>query len=63
MVHSVKPQGLHQGNKTAAPDRTRESFPTSLLAGRYPDYLRKSDGMRSFVDSTTADGRVSGLDL
>jgi hypothetical protein len=31
------------------------------FASRHPDILRRSDGMRSFLDSMTVDGRVSAL--
>jgi hypothetical protein len=41
--------------ETTAPDRIRESSPTSLLAGRFPAYLRRSDGMRSFLESVAVD--------
>jgi hypothetical protein len=40
---------------TTAPDRIRKWSPTWLLTGRYPGYLRRSDGMRSFLGSMAVD--------
>ena len=42
-------------NETTAPDRIRKWSPTLLLTGRYPGYLRRSDGMRSFLGSMAVD--------
>jgi hypothetical protein len=41
--------------KTTTPNRIRKWSPTLLLTGRYPGYLRRSDGMRSFLDSMVVD--------
>ena len=40
---------------TTTPNRIRKWSPTLLLTGRYPAYLRRSDGMRSFLDSMVVD--------
>ena len=42
-------------NGTTTPNRIRKWSPTLLLTGRYPGYLRRSDGMRSFLDSMVVD--------
>ena len=55
---TVTPDIPGQGQKgivTTAPDRIRKWSPTLLLAGRYPGYLRRSDGMRSFLGSMAVD--------
>jgi hypothetical protein len=44
-----------KGQKTTTPNRIRKWSPTLLLTGRYPGYLRRSDGMRSFLDSMVVD--------
>ena len=40
---------------TTAPNRIRKWSPTLLLTGRYPGCLRRSDGMRNFLDSMAVD--------
>ena len=52
-------QGPEKGDRTTAPDRIRKSSPTLLLAGRYPVYLRRADGMRSFLDSVAVDVKTA----
>ena len=48
--------------QTTTPDRIRKWSPTLLLTGRYPGYLRRSDGMRSFLDSMVVDD-IYGLSI
>jgi hypothetical protein len=46
---------------TTAPNRIRKWSPTLLLTGRYPGCLRRSDGMRNFLDSMAVDdGEATG---
>ena len=40
---------------TTTPNRIRKWSPTLLLTGRYPGCLRRSDGMRNFLDSMVVD--------
>ena len=49
-------------NETTTPNRIRKWSPTLLLTGRYPGYLRRSDGMRSFLDSMVVD-EICGLGI
>ena len=42
--------------RTTTPNRIRKWSPTLLLTGRYPGCLRRSDGMRNFLDSMVVDG-------
>ena len=46
---------------TTTPNRIRKWSPTLLLTGRYPGCLRRSDGMRNFVDSMVVDDFQSDL--
>jgi hypothetical protein len=42
-------------DETTTPNRIRKWSPTLLLTGRYPGCLRRSDGMRNFLDSMVVD--------
>lgn len=57
MIYPSKQVNCIKGKriKTTAPNRIRKWSPTLLLTGRYPGYLRRSDGMRSFLDSMAVD--------
>ena len=57
VIHPSKRVNCIKGKriKTTAPNRIRKWSPTLLLTGRYPGYLRRSDGMRSFLDSMAVD--------
>jgi hypothetical protein len=51
-------QACRRGQKkdeTTTPNRIRKWSPTLLLTGRYPGCLRRSDGMRNFLDSMVVD--------
>jgi hypothetical protein len=51
----LRPAGLPKRNETTTPNRIRKWSPTLLLTGRYPGCLRRSDGMRNFLDSMVVD--------
>ena len=51
----IQIQSKAKMNGTTTPNRIRKWSPTLLLTGRYPGYLRRSDGMRSFLDSMVVD--------
>lgn len=62
----VKPLALllsAKKDQTTTPNRIRKWSPTLLLTGRYPGCLRRSDGMRNFLDSMVVDEwrRIGGF--